>query len=381
MKCKISRRSKVNISITYETILNLIEDARKYAKENAIKIYHRHLLISSKSIAFCIGSIMNRIIHNFGVELRRINTKWYYFDDEEKSWSIDFLLYVFEEKPRLGLENFDEHDKREIMKFIRNKIYSALLSASEKFKLFDEEDLRFWKEYRILRKHVKRDKINYILKWKGREYRLPINHFEMPVFFHKYGIDQLPSAIVTRVEGKDVIDGGAFIGDSALVLSELKPRRIYAFEPTYENFLLLKETICLNRLSNVVPVKMALGAGKGKVSLFPYTSASFVSSIYGQHQGEEVEMTSVDEFVKENKLEVGVIKLDVEGSESNVIVGAKETIKRYRPVLIVSLYHKGQDFFEIPRIVKELVPEYKLRFLNLNREHPTFERILLSYVG
>jgi len=91
-------------------------------------------------------------------------------------------------------------------------------------------------------------------------------------------------------------------------------------------------------------------------------------------------MTSVDEFVKENKLEVGVIKLDVEGSESNVIAGAKETIKMYRPVLIVSLYHKGQDFFEIPRIVKELVPEYKLRFLNLNREHPSFERILLSYV-
>jgi hypothetical protein len=114
MRCKISRSSKVNISITYETILNLIEDARKYAKENAIKIYHRHLLISSKSIAFCIGSIMNRILHNFGVELRRINTKWYYFDDEEKSWSIDFLLYVFEEKPRLGLEDFDEHDKREI---------------------------------------------------------------------------------------------------------------------------------------------------------------------------------------------------------------------------------------------------------------------------
>jgi len=202
----------------------------------------------------------------------------------------------------------------------------------------------------------------------------------MPVFFHKYGVDQIPSAIATRIEDKDFIDGGAFIGDSVVVLSELKPRRIYAFEPLYENFQLLKETIRLNRLSNVVPVKMALGTGKEKMRLFPYASASFVSSIYGQNEGEEVEMTSVDEFVKENKLEVGVIKLDVEGSESNVIAGAKETIKMYRPVLIVSLYHKGQDFFEIPRIVKELVPEYKLRFLNLNREHPSFERILLSYV-
>jgi len=39
-----------------------------------------------------------------------------------------------------------------------------------------------------------------------------------------------------------------------------------------------------------------------------------------------------------------------------------------------------QDFFEILRIVKELVPEYRLCFINLNREYPTFERILLSYV-
>jgi len=93
-----------------------------------------------------------------------------------------------------------------------------------------------------------------------------------------------------------------------------------------------------------------------------------------------LEMISVDEFVKENELEVGLIKLDVEGSELDVIKGAKKTIKMHRPVLIVSLYHKGQDFFEIPRIVKELVPEYRLRFINLNREHPTFERILLSYV-
>jgi FkbM family methyltransferase len=165
-----------------------------------------------------------------------------------------------------------------------------------------------------------------------------------------------------------------------LILSELKPRRIYAFEPSSQNFLLLKKTVRLNALSNVVLVKKSLGAKRGRTRIYPYGVGSFVSEIYGRPKGEEVEVVSIDEFAKENALEVGLIKLDVEGSEYDVIAGARETIKTFRPILIVCLYHRGKDFFEIPRLVKELVPEYKLRFLCVNRRHPTIDRILLSYI-
>ncbi len=375
-----SRSSATQINcVTYEDILNLVEDIKTMLKENAIKSYYYSTSPRFKSTKV-IGAILNRILRSLGVRLQRTSAGLYHISDVERSWAIDFLLYVIREEPRLDLRLFDECDRKEVMKFIRNEIRSALLPALDKSALFNKEDMMYCEGYRVFRKHIKKSKDHYVLRWRGREYRLPVNHFEAPVFFHKHGIDKLPPVIITRVEGMDFIDGGAFIGDSALVLSELKPRRIYAFEPDYKNFLLLKKTLSLNNLTQVIPIRMVLGARRGKTRLFSFGSGSFVSNIYREHGGEEVEVISIDEFVKENGLEVGLIKLDVEGSELDVIVGAKETIRAYKPVLIVSLYHRGQDFFEIPRIIKELVPEYKLRFLNLDRESPTADRILLSYV-
>jgi hypothetical protein len=84
--------------------------------------------------------------------------------------------------------------------------------------------------------------------------------------------------------------------------------------------------------------------------------------------------------VAERGASVGLIKLDVEGSELDVLMGAKKTIEEHKPVLIVSVYHRGQDFFEIPKLVKEIEPRYKMRFLNLNRASATFERVVLAYV-
>jgi|GEM_PF-5835418 hypothetical protein len=76
-------------SVTYETILDLIEDSRKCSKESAIKMY-RYLLTRPKSINFYIGGAIKRVLYNFGVKFQ-INVNKYYFNDEEKSWNIDFL--------------------------------------------------------------------------------------------------------------------------------------------------------------------------------------------------------------------------------------------------------------------------------------------------
>jgi hypothetical protein len=91
------------------------------------------------------------------------------------------------------------------------------------------------------------------------------------------------------------------------------------------------------------------------------------------------ELTSIDNFVSKNSLNVGLMKFDIEGYEFEAIRGAKNTIMNMKPIIIVSLYHTGKDFFEIPKLLKSWVHEYKFRFLNLNKIHATFERVLIAY--
>ena len=70
--------------------------------------------------------------------------------------------------------------------------------------------------------------------------------------------------------------------------------------------------------------------------------------------------------------------MDIEGSELAAVKGAVKTIKAYKPTLIISLYHKGQDFFEIPPLLKKLVPSYHFRFVNLNYQTPDTEKELIA---
>jgi hypothetical protein len=52
--------------------------------------------------------------------------------------------------------------------------------------------------------------------------------------------------------------------------------------------------------------------------------------------------------------------MDVEGFELKALKGASSTIAKFRPKLAISLYHKPEDFFEIPIYLKSYYPFYRL---------------------
>jgi FkbM family methyltransferase len=292
--------------INTETVLELMEGAKRLAKKRALQEYFSYLESARRKKSFTYflrrvaGKIITTGLSSLGFELNTSNTKnKYVITNDEKSWSLDFLLYVIKRRPELEIKLFNEKDWQEVIKFVRNKIYTALFSELYVNDLFDEYDVRFWKAYNAFLRRISFRQGCYVLQHSGKEYRLPVNHFEYPVFFHKLGLLEVPSRVLAQVRGKDVIDGGAYVGDSALVLEELEPRTIYAFEPLEENFALLNRTIRINGLRNVVPLKMGLGAAKGMMSITLLGSASFRSDIFEGSTGARVETTTIDDFVAE----------------------------------------------------------------------------------
>ena len=74
-----------------------------------------------------------------------------------------------------------------------------------------------------------------------------------------------------------------------------------------------------------------------------------------------VKSKSLDEFVEENNLNVGFIKIDVEGEEQNLLKGAINTIKTQKPIIYISIYHSPNDLFEIKPWIESLNLGYKFK--------------------
>jgi hypothetical protein len=83
-------------------------------------------------------------------------------------------------------------------------------------------------------------------------------------------------------------------------------------------------------------------------------SSKIIESIEGNSS---INTVKLDDALKDEP--VSFIKMDVEGSESNALLGAEEIIKNLKPKLAISVYHKDDDLAKIPLLIHEIVPEYK----------------------
>ena len=71
-----------------------------------------------------------------------------------------------------------------------------------------------------------------------------------------------------------------------------------------------------------------------------------------------VELTSVDALLR--AIVPTILKMDVEGVERETLLGCRETIYRWKPQLSVAAYHRTGDLWELPLLVRELGPDYRL---------------------
>ncbi|GAB6079005.1 FkbM family methyltransferase [Hydrogenobaculum acidophilum] len=135
--------------------------------------------------------------------------------------------------------------------------------------------------------------------------------------------------------------------------------KVYAFEPIPRIYTELLEDI--KDFKNIVPVNMGVSDKKGVAYFEDMGGGSRVS----EKGSVRVELTTIDDFVKENNIEkVDFIKMDIEGAELDALKGATNTIKTFKPKLAICVYHKPEHFYEIPQFIKSLVPEYKIWLLN-----------------
>jgi FkbM family methyltransferase len=118
-----------------------------------------------------------------------------------------------------------------------------------------------------------------------------------------------------------VVDIGANIGAFAIQAASLGARKVFAIEPEPHNFSALENNIKLNNLGpKIFPCKIGVSDFVGQAVI---SDEGGGATIKDNKNGSEIEVTTLDLFFETNNInKVSVLKIDVEGSEVEIILGS-----------------------------------------------------------
>jgi FkbM family methyltransferase len=141
-----------------------------------------------------------------------------------------------------------------------------------------------------------------------------------------------------------MVDVGANIGCASIPMALHHAGRVFAFEPVAETFDELQGNIALNRLANLTARRAACGARDGRAGIVPgprdNPGLARVGGTLGG-PGQAVEMLRLDGLFADRR--VGLLKMDVEGYELQVLRGARAVLRRDRPIVVAELQEGAQS--------------------------------------
>lgn len=145
-----------------------------------------------------------------------------------------------------------------------------------------------------------------------------------------------------------VIDAGANVGLFSILFGKLA-KRVYAFEPS-DTVQSLEKNLCTNNVTNIEIVNLALG---DKVE----SKVDKIYKVWGEQPVESnFRFTTIDAFVSERNLHVDAIKIDVDGFDYEVLLGAEKTLKTQKPIVGVEINHALDT--------RQITPNHIFTFMN-----------------
>lgn len=226
-----------------------------------------------------------------------------------------------------------------------------------------------YQAYAKLSDHLSKKTYVQLIKYRLTRDPVLLEVSPYPQYFHP---------LVRPRVGDIVLEAGGCDGRTAIEIADyLKGKgKVFSFEPDAANYHQMLENLKSCRYGScVIPVNKGLWKEEARLN---FQADSGGSSKVDQDGKGNIDVIDIDAFVKEQNISVDLIKLDVEGSEKDVLEGARKTIALYQPKLQISVYHYEGDLWNLLLYIYNLNPFYKF-YLGQHTRSIT-ETILYAYI-
>jgi FkbM family methyltransferase len=228
--------------------------------------------------------------------------------------------------------------KPNILKIIEDGAYKRIYLRNIKYPLYWPQNIPLYNLYMIISESLYQDDWHY---------------YEVPE---------------TQVKHGDVVlDCGAAEGLFSLATLE-RAERIIIIEPSPMFIGSLNKTFHAAKNVRIIPCALSSRIGQG------YLSSGSLNSVLNDAMQDTipedavmVNTTTIDQLIVDLGLtKVDYIKGDLESYELEVLKGAEQTIKTYRPKIAFTTYHNGNNWKDMRDFVLSIVPNYAWRVKGLS---------------
>lgn len=277
---------------------------------------------------------------------------------------------------------------------IKNRIYmSVLLSSRYMFEKLEKLRLRkalFYfpfslKSYILTRKEIKKLRnSNYIYNipsYTNIKIWLPslkklheADLIQRIIFFKKDFFEGEMLRKVLKHYFKEqrkytIVDVGGNIGNHSIFFAtQVENSVIYTFEPIPAIYAILRKNIEVNNLFNKVKLyNYACGANEGNASIYHADVQNIGATSITKDSSGTLKIIKLDDIL--NNREIDFIKIDVEGFEYDVLIGAQNILKNYSPVIWIEIF--PENYIKVTKLLNKL--SYK-KFEKLDEKNFIFKK-------
>jgi FkbM family methyltransferase len=290
------------------------------------------------------------------------------FDVGKHVLFMDWFTETYEELFRAWTRLSDQASRDLYVELIRYKlaghlhvrIHSVVHAKGDEMKRFDEAFSR--RPSAIALSGMLGQLVQYDGTWNNVHYTADTveGGLRFALLFGQYYFERAGVAIRPS-PGDYVIDAGAFTGDSAVIFSRSvgAAGHVYAFDPVETHLEVCRLNFSRQGYENVT--LLPYGVGDRSVDAPAIRTNEYLPGYRASSSDTPVPLRRIDDLVNDGHIpRIDFLKMDVEGSEMAALRGAEASIRRFRPKLAISIYHKPNDFFDIINYVHDLGLGYAL---------------------